>query len=420
MSTEKKPGLDPIEAFLREESGEGKWDSRGHFTTAAGKALSKLAAYQLPRPEAWILKMVQAGVAAGGTSIAIDTPAGGLEITYTGVELGTLNELKKSWISPTATVSLAQKHLLVGLRAISVGKRRSVLVTSRPAEGPPQSLYWNGSGLSEIVTRSALPRLVGTAEDELVFYFSAERDASEDSSWTREMNELRDFAVTSPVPLTLQGERLGHFGMGDIHIRRKPLVFGSHPVMDGEPELRIADPSQEGVVTNQSSAWVLYWAEQPMRCSVSWIQHGVVCQQEDFGPAGRFMLRIYLSGDHLETDMTGLHLRFPEDGASRQRLTELVDKTLEQFLAGSPRVNEVESALSEGTKSGSLALAGALVLTSATFIPVLGWGALVGACGLAALLHKGEEARRESTSAAFVAELEKWRCTMASATAGGL
>ncbi|CAN0363447.1 unnamed protein product, partial [Phaeothamnion confervicola] len=46
---------DCIDSLLR----EGKLESSGHFTLDVQKALEKLAAFQLPHPDWWILKFVQ-------------------------------------------------------------------------------------------------------------------------------------------------------------------------------------------------------------------------------------------------------------------------------------------------------------------------------------------------------------------------
>ena len=406
--------MDPITEFIAEQQHEGRWDSHGHFTTAANKALSKLASYQLPRPAAWVLKMVQAGVAGGATSIVIDPTTRGLEIVYRGVDLGTLAELRDSWTSPTATVSVPQKHLLVGLRAVSVAQGRQVLVTLRPIEGDTQTLYWNGHGLSQVVNRTSAPRLLSASKDELSFYVTAE--ASYDGlCWSKEIRELRNFAVTSPVPLTLQGDRLGHFGMGDIYIHRKPLLFGEYPPVSGDPVLRISDwrpDSLPEAVTNHSSAWLLYWAGEGMRSSVSWVQHGVVCQQESFGPTGRFLLRLYMPADHLETDMTGLHLRFPDDEGPLHGVAEVARRTSDELTTTDPRVRQVEQALNEGGKVGALTFMGVLMVTSATLVPVFGPASLVGGCGAALLVHLGEKSRSRNASANFLKHLEAWRKQM--------
>ena len=111
-----------LQEVLDEFGAEGQWDSQGSFTTLSGKALSKLAAYQLPRPTAWILKLVQAAVAAACLRVRFDPNPNltDLVVTFVGGELGTLEQLADIWTSPTATVTLAQKHLLVGLRAAVV------------------------------------------------------------------------------------------------------------------------------------------------------------------------------------------------------------------------------------------------------------------------------------------------------------
>src|SRR5579862_6051470 len=60
-----------MDDFLRSLRGEGRVDSQGQFTLDWGQGLAKLRAFQLTDPDAWVLKVTQASVAAGCTRMEV-------------------------------------------------------------------------------------------------------------------------------------------------------------------------------------------------------------------------------------------------------------------------------------------------------------------------------------------------------------
>lgn len=63
------------------------------------------------------------------------------------------------------------------------------------------------------------------------------------------------------------------------------------------------------------------------------MQYGVVCQEEEFGERDSWQLRLFFTADHLETDMTGLHLRFPEPIPAERRAAPVVREVVERLTA---------------------------------------------------------------------------------------
>lgn len=62
-----------IECFLLELAGEGRLDSQGQFTLALAQAREKLAKFLLKSPQDYLLKLIQAGVAAGAQRLELKT-----------------------------------------------------------------------------------------------------------------------------------------------------------------------------------------------------------------------------------------------------------------------------------------------------------------------------------------------------------
>lgn len=58
-----------LNKFLSKQASEGSQAGQGQFTIAREVALEKIAQFQLPFPDAWLLKLVQAAVSADSESL---------------------------------------------------------------------------------------------------------------------------------------------------------------------------------------------------------------------------------------------------------------------------------------------------------------------------------------------------------------
>ncbi len=59
---------DHLEGYLADQAAEGRHDGSSEVTISVESALRKMAVSQLPFPEAWILKIIQAVVSSGESS----------------------------------------------------------------------------------------------------------------------------------------------------------------------------------------------------------------------------------------------------------------------------------------------------------------------------------------------------------------
>ena len=373
-----------LQEVLDEFGAEGQWDSQDSFTPLSGKALSKLAAYQLPRPTAWILKLVQAAAAASCLRVRFDPNPNltDLVVTFVGGELGTLEQLADIWTSPTATVTLAQKHLLVGLRAVSVSKRRDVRVRSVDQQGVRFSLHWNGSGLSEVSQASrSYPRR------EALISFSIGPDPQRGHALETELAELRAYAAACPIPLLIGNETLEQFGMADLVLTRKPLL---------------------SCTIDETASWTLYRHTLQARGVLCWVQHGAVCQEEELGDRDQWQIRLLRNVDYLETDITGLHLRVPEHLTAKAVVSPLVRRATEQMLSDRSMIPEAVKVLFGNETFGFWSVMAMAVVLSATLAPAIsyfGFGiGAVGALGFHSLFRKNRKSDLRETQAA----LQQW------------
>lgn len=131
-------GPSQLEAFLK-SCEQGEVESRGEFSIDVGKALEKLAAYQLPFDYAWVLKIVQAALA---------TETGILDVKQTSTDTifglslpWSLDEIEQAFHRPPGS-DTALSHLLCGLWAASLDHGRPFLLNSDLDS--EQSLIWTG------------------------------------------------------------------------------------------------------------------------------------------------------------------------------------------------------------------------------------------------------------------------------------
>lgn len=417
--------LDPIEEYLREQSAEGHRDSTGAFTISAEKAMTKLAAFQLPRPSAWLLKVVQAGVVAGCSSINVNQSAKSSKVTFTGGHLGRIEELVKIFADPNALLTPAQQHLLVGLRTVALNSRRPVLVIDEPVDSPRLCALWNEGRVSPPRPGSVLQKSLSARDEGNLSFHVGDSPLTEQYQFKREKGvkrvvadeyrELMANAVTCPIPLKVDGRRIDHFGLEDASFHRCPVLFGGRPGQAGEPVLRLsAAVLPEGAEDNTyAAAWTAYLTEKSHSNEICWVKDGVICESTTFGGHESFYLRLYLPADDLATDLSGLHLRF-EDSLSREKR---ILSGLKAFEESSPEIAAEKTLPFRGSlgsgRSSTWWGAAALTLGGALLLPVTLGGSALGAFGLLGMKvadRKSQEAYERKMKIRF----PQWARTLSS------
>jgi hypothetical protein len=420
--------MDPIEQYLIEQSSAGLKHSAGAFTISAEKALAKLASFQLPRPSSWLLKMVQAGVAAGASKIAVSQTAKSTRITYDGGLLGTLEDLVALATDPQALVTPAQQHLLIGLRSVALAHQRPVLMLEEPADRPASTAFWQGTQVSAPepetgrfqhfkrrpeegcltfhVGESPKPELVGKKRSHGLNRVCAD-----------EYRDLTAHAVVCPIPLAIDLRRLDHFGLDDASFHRCPLLFGAQAAKPGElglalsPTVRLEEDCD--AVTLYRAAWTVYLTDAPRPSEVCWVRDGVICESSALPSMNApFFLRLYLSAQHLETDLTGLQLRFPDNDQRRRWIWE----GLQAFAASAPAISSTKplpfrSKHTPG-RSASWWGATALMVGGVMLLPVTPGGAVMSLAGLARLTAANRQGQQEYEEEMRV-RLPRWAQVMA-------
>jgi hypothetical protein len=370
--------VDPIEAYLSQQSDAGQRDSEGTFTISAERALDKLATHQLPRTSAWILKMVQAGVVAGASGMWVSHGVRSCEVRFKGGEFGRLDEIRAAWIEPTPISHRAQSHLAVALRAVAFARRRPVLIVHNCVQQGLRSLFWDGTNLARIgPTENRLWRVVEPGE--IVFFISRSPLRTDQTLkkvhgvadvTAAEVKELTNYAVCSPVPLWSDSRRVNHFGMEDVSMIRRSLAFSAQQGDDG-PSLGLPPSVTESCGLSKASlAWTLYHSAKREPSRVSWVKDGVVCEEETLHcQADSYQVRLFAPADDLETDLTALQLRFPSRDLRRRRTAQAVLGFCSELGGDSPlalKIGESQKTDVNAFVTASVIIIGGVVLAPLT------------------------------------------------------
>jgi hypothetical protein len=212
-----------VDSFLEQLSSEGHKDSEGRFTLSLEHAREKLSTYLLESTEEYLLKLIQAGVAAGAKELELISKATHVKFVMHGVSLNAadlaeiLNHLLQPSQSPDAR---ALRHLATAVNtAVMTRAQGIVLATWDGSRG--ERFEWRSSGR----TRSAWkpggsnPRVLfqvrrtGFEFMANVYHLLSQRDILSMLLGTRAGMDpdrllVLDRAAWCPVPLRLNGRWL--------------------------------------------------------------------------------------------------------------------------------------------------------------------------------------------------------------------
>lgn len=385
--------LSELEKFLTDHIAEGRRDSSGKFTLSREKALEKLSAYQLPRPSAWVLKIVQGVVASGAKNLVIKQTATDTEFFFTPANSWTLEAVAEACFDPTSSEDRGLDQLKRGLWSISLNDMHPFRIA---LPGFDQALIWTGQDLQQAACPPSA-EVVLTVSHRTCF-----ETAKASAMNAAVLCELTEHAYVCPIPLMVDGRRLDAFQACPSHGLSKTsypvqlgFAGGSPPYLplpqgtfakyehdEALPELRelLAEPVWRSQV---SAAWLLtahlgyvgqgkgrYWTAMPRLSLVYWVLDGVVLEQEFLDlPKSSMACALFLTAEGLELDVSGFSL--VKNEARRQRLVQAIK-------ASQPRIAEASFSFEDflaQSKKGNLKVAiasfvgGGLLLTTAHPVP---------------------------------------------------
>lgn len=312
-----------IQDFLRQSTETGDYDSTGHFELAGAKALEKLSQFAVGRPEHWLLKMVQAGVAGGACEVQVRQNSLWTEVGLDLPKTPTPAELKSALLNPEVSTEPYLAELTTGLRSLLPGHRFEILWRL-------ERLVWYQGQFthSEAASRSKEPFAIR------VFY-PGWASMSRAKSQGEQSRLLQQRAVFCSIPVLLDGRQIS---VRDRRPRSNSTdhgygspwnlasgYFGPDATL-AEPEVASSNLFRDATRSSQS---FMFWP-RPDPCVGSfglfarqnsqgesgqdrfqllWTRHGVVCAQRTVSTKAGLGGFLQISGDHLRSDLSGLSLK---------------------------------------------------------------------------------------------------------------
>jgi len=409
-----------LDHYLKQQRGEGDHCSEGSFSLSAEKSLAKLSKYQLERPELWLVKIVQCGVALGPSPVVIKLKRNILQVSF-GQKLGlTAEELWEAVLTPK-NLTPAQSHLVTGLRAvygqhddlawICQDEHGTTLVTVKGDKIETRTSGDKGSAFQLLVERRSnrlgLHRWLGTS--------LAELDAVRQKCWLspnpihldgRTLREVGDPAGKTVArheasPLTGIESHLGSYRdpgkAGCVAETRTPIYFSTNPG-PGYPYLqRFAGPE-----SGHQLILALFTLEsgEGLESLVRYVYHGAIVD----GPSLKiklkpgYALRVYVPVEELTVDLSQFRTEYPLLASLWNDINRQLQSFLEIFidcLEGKLGGNKEMAPAAQGA-SATLATAATFIKTKALFfgfgLPV---GLLVGGGMMTAAKMKSHNRRME-------------------------
>ena len=402
-----------IDQLIAKAIDVGTFESEGKFTLAAGAALEKLAAFQLGRPSAWILKVIQAAVALKGQQITIVQSTEGTGFVIDDPELFELPDFEKALLATDVVLDGGVGHLAIGMRAVGFGDQRPFTLA---LEGDGQQILFHSDGKAfsrseKPIENSSSHRIqIGVAfpaEDRGRRLGGLKRSAGRAMA---EFEEVISFAESCPIPLVFDGRRVdtmdavwkfanksscarlsvgwsGRHDTSDLPSLALPQGLGSSEynpsvkdkLADKFTDDRVfffdGDLSQTRakmltkinyyykVISHRSKHKSFEFQSIPRPSYCCWVSDGVVVQR-DLIPwtTSAVTCDVYLSADGLESDISGMNLGDPEERqrrfeAIRGQLNFQIENTIANIEQHVPRPFGLHTAIYGALGVASLAAA---------------------------------------------------------------
>ena len=338
-----------LENYLSREALAGQVEGKAEFTLNPEAAWRKLGSLQLPNPDAWILKVVQAAVISQAGSVRVTQTRKTTLILVGGVPSWSLHDLLESLFEMKADKGEAIEQLAVAVRALVSRPEHTVSFSFPDGE----KVRWNGRLLEDE------ERQPPTGDFALEIGHKREGSFGD---WLQQNAEARAFMLglsqqlekycyRCPVPVLLDGRRIespartlldSSLGLGEKNdpafVREDILANWKEKNPEnkwGEEqpffEVVLSDkPASSGGANHPGRAeappttgrlWLNYrLTKSPSRFSPRWeefedrssriclLRHGVIVEKRELELHGALGLEIILSADHLKTDLSGLKI----------------------------------------------------------------------------------------------------------------
>lgn len=322
--------MSDLESFLERESEDGVFQGTGAFAVDFAKAGERRAKFALPKPELWIIRLLQGLTRLGATDVELRQSRRHLTVEAC-LAMPLSDNLSLQDLFRVASSQDPRAPLLDGVWG-ALGKGFRVTLEWPEKQG---QLKLEISQKEVVVGKPASepesPTLRVQVEPQSKVSLLAKMCGV--TSYAKEFFEVSQGAILAPYSLTLDGRSCdlstgferAYFPSQEFRAQRALGGPCLPPVLDERVRHpALTDQSMTPMEGAQGYAFMLAlrWDESSLHApTVHWIQDGFVCDQEPLLDI-RSPLRVvlFLPAEGLSNDLTGLHLR--ESVARRRRLAE--------------------------------------------------------------------------------------------------
>lgn len=335
--------MSELEKFLQEQIADVDKESSGKFTLSREKALEKLAAFQFPRPTAWVLKVLQAVYASGAADLTIRQSQTDTQFYFRPQSEWSLNEIETEFYNPESSPKSDLNHLKRALWGPGLNDMKPFRLS---LPNVPEALVWDGRDLcrqpclaQDLASLTMSHRSFLSGRGMMILRNIEAARCNADI-----LEELRNFAYVYPIPLQVDQRRLDGLyacpsqGSGaenyPIH-----LVFAQAPTPPmsfprGALEVTsvtVAGPMQANAACLLAAHFrrvergkKMVWETPSRWSSLRWVVDGVIVDSDDLPvPASPISCSLFASAEGLATDLSGFRLQ--RNQAQRERVQQLVE-----------------------------------------------------------------------------------------------
>jgi hypothetical protein len=353
-----------IDHFLQDLQSEGELDSKGAFTLDFSKSKEKLAQFLLEKAEHILLKLVQAGVAAGAQQLDFESKTQHIKFTMYGAKFDfqALGQILNFLLHDEGG-DRAIRHLAMAVNtAVSTRPTQIALACWDGRQG--QLYRWSNEGRKiepwtppkrdRPVTHFQLLRTAEEANSNF-WHFLSQRDIlgmllGTKKGWDPDRLMLHEMACWCPIPIRMNGRWMDPV---PLIVARDKSTLQETPVKHKAEYRMPAAPGSLGIRTLEKGVnpWPntrfpdgpvgavmvagneLHWLKMPS--FVELVVDGVLVQRRVIkGPStNQSFVRIVASADHCPTDFNGLRLREQEESLVLLK-NQLLESARELFVSG--------------------------------------------------------------------------------------
>lgn len=287
-----------MDSFIDREVGETRLDSHGKFTLNSRQAIAKMARFQLPDKNYWMLKLVQAAVRSGAGDLSISLGVDSSRILFLPAEEWV--QVESDLLDPQPSPTPARYHFKQALWSAAFDQ--GIAFDLRLPGAAQELLFRDG----QFEHRDCRP---GKQLRLLMHH----RPAAEMSQL------LFQQAYVAPIPVYLNQERVDDMASRDVCLFYETLEWPEFPLKVRSENCRSHFQFTREPVERESGLPLLISRSlHPSRRH--WVLDGILLQSQPLHiPGNALRCDLYLSAAGLDCDATGTQLVENEAWQDRRR-----------------------------------------------------------------------------------------------------